>query len=92
MADHDHGELTGAENVPVKQRTGGSGSMTIRARRRREEAVRKLVADVQSRTRTNKDDAAAVAETHDWVVASTVAIAIDKNLDRDLHGELVQEA
>lgn len=50
--------------------------MTIRARRRREEAVRRLVADIQGQ----------------WLVAATVASALDKGLDRDLHAELVQEA
>ncbi len=56
-------------------------SLTTRARRRREEAVRRLVADVQSKT-----------TEHDWLVASTVAAALEKGLDRDLHTELVQEA
>jgi hypothetical protein len=68
-------------------------SMTVRARRRREEAVRRLVADVQSRTDKKLDgDLAADPETHDWLVASTVAAALEKGLDRDLHAELVQEA
>lgn len=68
-------------------------SMTVRARRRREEAVRRLVADVQSRTDKKLDgDIAADPETHDWLVASTVASALEKGLDRDLHAELVQEA
>lgn len=69
--------------------------MTVRARRRREEAVRRLVADVQSSSKTgylDVDDVAAMAETHDWLVASTVATALEKGLDRDLHAELVQEA
>jgi exocyst complex component 6 len=65
--------------------------MTVRARRRREEAVRRLVADVQSKAGLD-DDIAAMAETHDWLVASTVATALEKGLDRDLHAELVQEA
>ena len=56
-----------------------TGSMTTRARRRREEAVRRLVADIQSKSQ-------------DWMVASTVATALEKGLDRDLHAELVQEA
>jgi hypothetical protein len=68
-------------------------SMTVRARRRREEAVRRLVADVQSRTdKKLEGDMAADPETHDWLVASTVASALEKGLDRDLHAELVQEA
>lgn len=66
-------------------------SMTTRARRRREEAVRRLVADVQSKTDKTMDGHVA-AETHDWLVASTVAAALEKGLDRDLHTELVQEA
>ena len=64
-------------------------SMTTRARRRREEAVRRLVADVQQPNQQNNDGA---AETHDWLVASTVAAALEKGLDRDVHTELVQEA
>jgi exocyst complex component 6 len=103
----------GLTAVPSTLKYGGrqglAGGMTVRARRRREEAVRKLVADVQSRTRDMRNklggdsistvkrkgatrDDAAVAETHDWVVASTVAMALEKGLDRDLHTELVQEA
>ena len=69
--------------------------MTLRARRRREEAVRRLVADVQSSskgTATGGPMAAADDETQDWLVASTVATALEKGLDRDLHAELVQEA
>ena len=110
--------------------------LTVRARRRREEAVRRLVADVQSKTATvglsnhnnnnnnnhtpgdnsssgggattnhhnriisdnseatphEKTTAAALAETHDWVIASTVATALEKGLDRDFHTELIQEA
>ena len=68
-------------------------SMTVRARRRREEAVRRLVADVQSRTdKKLQGDLAADPEQHDWLVASAVAVALEKGLDRDLHSELVQEA
>lgn len=73
--------------------------MTVRARRRREEAVRRLVADVQSQTSSSStppwkdgDILSAAAQTHDWLVASTVATALEKGLDRDLHAELVQEA
>lgn len=50
--------------------------MTVRARRRREEAVRRLVADIQG----------------SWLVAATVASALDKGLDRELHTALVHEA
>lgn len=111
--------------------------MTLRARRRREEAVRRLVADVQaplaasdptaaaaSNNKENEFGAAAAtgaasgggvfvgpsyvvaggaggagggagigdAETHEWLVASTVAAALERGLDRDLHAELVQES
>jgi hypothetical protein len=71
--------------------------MTLRARRRREEAVRRLVADVQSSASpldgsgNNHATTDMAAETHDWLVASTVAIALEKGLDRDLHAELIQE-
>lgn len=82
--------------------------MTVRARRRREEAVRRLVADVQSKATALSSSSehdpntnsvgvggattAAMAETHDWLVASAVATALEKGLDRDLHAELIQEA
>lgn len=108
-----------------------TGGMTLRARRRREEAVRRLVADVQapflaasppplvdpatsitsgvasstaptlppsstaataSTSATTAAAALADAETHQWLVASTVAAALEKGLDRDLHAELVQES
>lgn len=91
--------------------------MTLRARRRREEAVRRLVADVQaplaaadptaqqfSNNKENDPQQQAIAsasataaasygdaETHEWLVASTVAAALEKGLDRELHAELVQE-
>jgi hypothetical protein len=74
-----------------KKARAGQPTMTVRARRRREEAVRRLVADVQSKADSTIDQAAA-AEAHDWLVASTVATALEKGLDRDLHAELVQEA
>lgn len=88
-------------------------TMTVRARRRREEAVRFLVADIQSRSSTSAtaagnvaspgagtsnnaldgaNESDALAETHEWVIASTVATALEKGLDHDLHAELVQEA
>lgn len=86
----------GATATAMTATTGPpAASMTVRARRRREEAVRRLVADVQSKTdRTilSQGDVAVMAETHDWLVASTVATALEKGLDRDLHAELVQEA
>ena len=75
-------------------------TLTARARRRREEAVRRLVADVQSRpdkkgdaaTATIGSDGAVVhPEAHEWMVASAVATALEKGLDRDLHADLVQE-
>ena len=64
--------------------------VTARARRRREEAVRRLVTDVQARPDRKLGDAK--AESQDWIVASTVATALERGLDRDLHHELVQEA
>ena len=68
--------------------------MTARARRRREEAVRRLVADVQSRPdkKSEGGDGSSVhPEAHEWMVASAVATALEKGLDRDLHADLVQE-
>lgn len=58
-------------------RTGTNTKLTIRARNRREEAVRRLVSDLQEPHRE---------------AAATVANALDKRLDRELHAELVQEA
>ena len=107
---------------PSNANNNAQHGMTVRARRRREEAVRRLVADVQSKTATvglsnnsgtsgssgpgantiisdnsaatpsDMNTAAALAETHDWVIASTVATALEKGLDRDFHTELIQEA
>jgi hypothetical protein len=90
-------------------------NVTARARRRREDAVRRLVADVQARP--DRKLATTVAanggsqsetgsgapspfdptdnstkESQDWIIASTVAVALERGLDRDLHHELVQEA
>jgi hypothetical protein len=62
--------------------------VTSRARRRREEAVRRLVADVHRRP----DPTGFQMDSHEWVVASTVATALERGLDKDLHSELVQEA
>uniref|UniRef100_A0A7S4EPS5 Exocyst complex subunit EXOC6/Sec15 C-terminal domain-containing protein n=2 Tax=Pseudo-nitzschia australis TaxID=44445 RepID=A0A7S4EPS5_9STRA len=108
-------------------------TVTARARRRREEAVRRLVADVQARPDRklaagvgninagininaanasvnvnggfgnanslgaatgggNAAGAEGTRESQDWIIASTVAAAIERGLDRDLHHELVQEA
>jgi len=68
-------------------------TLTARARRRREEAVRRLVADVQSRPDKKDGEGAAGVhpEAHEWMVASAVATALEKGLDRDLHADLVQE-
>ncbi|CAJ1940370.1 unnamed protein product [Cylindrotheca closterium] len=70
------------------------GKETARARRRREEAVRRLVADVQARPdrKFGGTEAQPTKESQDWIVASTVAAALERGLDRDLHSELVQEA
>mmetsp|Transcript_12405 Transcript_12405/g.34402 ORF Transcript_12405/g.34402 Transcript_12405/m.34402 type:complete len:1188 (-) Transcript_12405:2235-5798(-) len=103
--------------MTVPTPTGGSTpvvSMTQRARRRREEAVRRLVAEVQAQetlgganANNNLDplassgdgdaapsSAAALLhpETHDWLVASVTATALEKGMDRDLHAALVQES
>ena len=93
-------------------------SVTARAARRRQEAVRRLVSDVQARPDRKLSTAAAngiggqaglsgagggggidhatddagTKESQDWIIASTVAIALERGLDRDLHHELVAEA
>ena len=76
-------------------------NVTARAKRRREEAVRRLVADVQARhdrklggadgTTPVESSLGSSKESQDWVIASTVAVALERGLDRDLHHELVQE-
>jgi exocyst complex component 6 len=80
------------------------GGLNVRTRRRREDAVRRLVSDVQSKAGlaiSNSDPdsgtakhmtAAAVTQTQDWMIASTVATALEKGLDKDFHSELIQEA
>ena len=65
--------------------------VTSRARRRREEAVRRLVGDVHRRPDPNGFTGGTNMESHEWLVASTVATALERGLDKDLHSELVQE-
>lgn len=77
-------------------------NVTARARRRREEAVRRLVADVQARPDRKLAANSGIGvgatgdgstkESQDWIIASTVAASLERGLDRDLHHELVQEA
>ena len=77
-------------------------NVTARARRRREEAVRRLVADVQARPDrklttnsgigVNINGDASTKESQDWIIASSVAASLERGLDRELHHELVQEA
>jgi hypothetical protein len=70
-------------------------NVTARARRRKEEAVRRLVADVQARPERKfggTENTPATKDSQDWIIASTVAAALERGLDRDLHLELVQEA
>lgn len=79
------------EEKTVERRTSlapNTTQVTARAKRRREEAVRRLVSDVQARPENRSSQ----AESQDWIVASTVAAALERGLDRDLHQELVQEA
>ncbi|CAB9514351.1 Exocyst complex subunit Sec15-like [Seminavis robusta] len=95
------GSSSNAPNTPASTTAGGAKvrsttapTLTARARRRREEAVRRLVADVQSRPDKKgdgSDGSTAHPEAHEWMVASAVATAIEKGLDRDLHADLVQE-
>jgi hypothetical protein len=82
------------KSVGFQQVQSNLVNVTARARRRREEAVRRLVADVQARPerKFGGPDAMASKESQDWIVASTVAAALERGLDRDLHQELVQEA
>jgi len=83
--------------APLKKAAADTSTLSTRARRRREEAVRRLVTDVTRRPETPALGQVAVGskppvESHDWLVASTVATALERGLDRDLHAELVQEA
>ena len=97
-------DLSGGDTSKAKSvRASNAPTLTARARRRREEAVRRLVADVQSRPEkkgeaglssaapAGSDGAANSPEAHEWMVASAVATALEKGLDRDLHADLVQE-
>lgn len=95
-------------SVTTAATTANAVNVTARVKRRREEAVRRLVADVQARhklggTATGPDGSIVVVsnaadsssnsrESQDWIIASTVAVALERGLDRDLHHELVQEA
>lgn len=86
------GGTPGSSSAKVRASTGAP-TLTARARRRREEAVRRLVADVQSRPdkKVEGGEGAVHPEAHEWMVASAVATALEKGLDRDLHADLVQE-
>lgn len=85
--DDDVIDILGQKGPPAKGE-GDAAVVTSRARRRREEAVRRLVNDVHRRA----DPTVFQMESHEWVVASTVATALERGLDKDLHSELVQEA
>jgi hypothetical protein len=97
----------------LNQEEQNTANVTTRARRRREDAIRRLVSDVQARpdrklattvaansggsgfdstTLHGHDNDGSTKESQDWIIASTVAIALERGLDRDLHHELVQEA
>lgn len=82
-------------NTAQSQTPSKEVNVTARAKRRREEAVRRLVADVQARPERKfggTDATPATKDSQDWIIASTVAAALERGLDRDLHHELVQEA
>lgn len=98
-ADADEEEKKEAATpAPLKKAAADTSTLSTRARRRREEAVRRLVTDVTRRPenpalgQTTMIGSKPHAEAHDWLVASTVATALERGLDRDLHAELVQEA
>jgi exocyst complex component 6 len=85
--DEDVIDILGAKGLDTAVKEDTAVVMS-RARRRREEAVRRLVADVHRRP----DPTGFQMDSHEWVVASTVATALERGLDKDLHAELVQEA
>ena len=85
--DDDVIDILGAKGLDRTMRED-MATVTSRARRRREEAVRRLVADVHRRP----DPTGFQMDSHEWIVASTVATALERGLDKDLHAELVQEA
>lgn len=72
---------------------------TTRARRRREEAVARLVADATrfidpSPAPDAADSAASASDTgtrNSLLLASTIASSIERGLDRELHSELVRQ-
>ena len=85
---------TPSKDVGSRLTPMSGGKETARATRRRQEAVRRLVADIQARPDRKYGGEATqpTLESQDWIVASTVAAALERGLDRDLHQELVQEA
>lgn len=81
-----------ADEVPREKTTTSALAppVTVRARKRREEAVRRLLAEVQAIEQNQSE--ARFAESNEWLVCRTTAAALEKGLDRDYHTELVQQA
>jgi len=83
--DDDVVDILGAKPIIT---TDDAEAIASRSQRRREEAVRRLVNEVHRRP----DPSGFQVQSHEWLVASTVATALERGLDKDLHSELVQEA
>ena len=72
--------------------SSSSPPVTVRARKRREEAVRRLLQEVQAIEQTQPTAESQFTESNEWLVCRTTAVALEKGLDRDYHTELVQQA
>ena len=69
--------------------SSSSPPVTVRARKRREEAVRRLLQEVQAIEQTQPTAESQFTESNEWLVCRTTAAALEKGLDRDYHTELV---
>ena len=90
---------TSSTPLPSPEKQNGEqqrlDDQTNRARRRREEAVSRLVADATRFNPTdNAGDGNATVSTgtqNSLLLASTIASSIERGLDRELHNELVRQ-
>lgn len=86
---------------------GGGGAAEMRSKRLRDEAVLRLLSDIQRTATTqrtanvnlnlnflNNNPNAKLQQTEDQselLIASTIATSLERNLDRDLHAHLAQQ-
>jgi hypothetical protein len=91
-------DALGADLPTTTAVSNSAPPLTVRARKRREDAVRRLLAEVQAiESETGTDGAATSSnarrtESNEWLVCRTTAAALEKGLDRDYHTELVHQA